>query len=107
MGSKIGDMLKTHSVTLEGGNDINKDIKNDKKINKEIKSIINAEKAGGKKRGRPPKDPGTKKEKLNLNIEPKYREVLQAEADEKGLDLGPYIISNYIIEPLRKKYKNL
>jgi uncharacterized protein (DUF1778 family) len=48
-----------------------------------------------------------KKEKLNLHIEPKYKNLLQAEANERGIDLGPYIVSAYIVEPLKKKYGKL
>jgi hypothetical protein len=107
MSSKIADSLKAQMKHVEGGDNINKaDIKKDKKIYKEIKNVINVDN-GGKKRGRPPKEEGTKKEKLNLTIEPKYRAILKQEADDKGLELGPYIISTYIVEPLRKKYKDL
>jgi hypothetical protein len=84
---------------------INEDIINDKKINKDTVEHNNVLKPGGKKRGRPPKAPGTKKEKLNLHIEPKYKKILEEEAREKGLEVGPYIVSEYIIDALKNKYK--
>jgi hypothetical protein len=86
---------------------IKEDIKKDKKTYKHLKDDSITVKPGGKKRGRPRKPEGMKKEKLNLHIEPKYKNLLQAEANERGIDLGPYIVSAYIVEPLKKKYGNL
>jgi len=82
-------------------------IKNDKKVNKDIKSNIKPEIPGGKKRGRPKKDESIKKVKLNLHIDPRYLKILKMEAEEENYDLGPYIISEYISKPLKAKYKDL
>jgi predicted DNA binding CopG/RHH family protein len=86
---------------------INGDIKNDNKVNKDIKSVYNVKHKGGKKRGRPRKEEGEKKKRVNILLEPRYIEILKYEASEKGLDLSPYIASVYIKEPLKTKYKNL
>lgn len=89
------------------GRDNKESIKNIKKINKPIKDNIIVQKSGGKKRGRPKKDEGMKKEKVQIHLEPAYIDLLKKEASTKGLDLGPYIASSYIIEPLKKKYEDL
>jgi hypothetical protein len=88
---------------------INEDIIKDKKTYKGIKTNDNNTKQKSVKRmGRPPKEPGTRKENLSICIEPKYRAILKKEAEENGYDeLGPYIVKKYIVEQLKKKYKDL
>jgi len=78
----------------------------DKKVNKPLKTDNKPVKSGGKKRGRPKKEDGTKKEKINVLLEPKYILILKKEADDKGLPLSNYIASEYIIEQLKKKYED-
>lgn len=87
--------------------EIEKDIINHKKISKDIKTPIIQTPHVTKKKGRPRKEPGTKKVKLNLLIEPKYLVVLKQEAKEAESDLSPYITSNYIIKHLKDKYEEL
>jgi hypothetical protein len=101
------DITKRLFPNLKIDDVINDDIKRDKKVNKDIKYVNNAAKAGGKKRGRPRKDESEKKVRINVLLEPKYIDILKKEAQEKGYDLSPYIASEYIKEPLRNKYKNL
>lgn len=77
------------------------------KDNKLFNDKKNSKQSSGKKMGRPPKDPETRKKNLSICIEPKYRDILEKEAKEKEEELGPYIVNTYIKEPLKKKYKNL
>jgi hypothetical protein len=96
------DVAKRMFPNLKIDESIKEDIIKDKKVYKPLKDDI---KVGGKKRGRPPKAPGTKLEKLNLHIEPKYKKILEEEARERGLAVGPYIVSEYIIKPLKERYE--
>jgi hypothetical protein len=86
---------------------INEGIISDNKVNKGIKYVNNGNKSGGKKRGRPRKNEDEKKKRVNVLLEPRFIDILEKEAHEKGLDLSPYIASFYIKEPLKKKYKDL
>jgi hypothetical protein len=62
------DVTKRMFPGLKFDEEHKEDIKNDKKVYKPLKDDIKVDNTGGKKRGRPPKAPGTKLEKLNLHI---------------------------------------